>query len=325
MVRISVIIPAYNAAATIEKTIQSVFAQTFQDFEIILVDDGSSDGTLRVLERFTDLRLRIFSFTNAGVSASRNRGTKYAYGAFIAFLDADDLWTPCKLAAQLEALEAHPEAALAYSWVDYINSEGNLIGNGTRIQETENLYSRLLLANALETASNPLIRRSALEEVLGFDEALSGGEEWELYLRLTRRHPASVVNKVQVLYRQHPQSSSANLTRMERDPLQVIEKAFTDAPPAFRHLKRESTAHLYRYLTYKALEGNPGPVQALKAMRYLYIAILNAPNMLHHPKALLSILLEIAMTSWSSPDLRAWLTRWQKKSMLPTRKVLLSW
>jgi glycosyltransferase involved in cell wall biosynthesis len=323
MVRISVIIPAYNAAKTIEETIQSVFAQTFQNFEIILVDDGSFDDTLRVLERFIDPRLHIFSFANAGVSVSRNRGTKLACGEFIAFLDADDLWTPCKLALQLEALEANPRASLAYSWVDCIDSEGNLTGGGARIQETENLYRTLLLANILQTASNPLIRRSALAESLGFDETLSGGEEWELYLRISRHHSASVVSKVQIFYRQHPNSSSTNLTRMERDSLIVIQRAFTQAPAQAKNLKALSLANFYRYLTWKALEPCPEHTCSRKTILYFLLVLRYDPTMFRHPKILLSVLCEIML---GVLPFRYWRQQWvsiQKKWALPKGKTLL--
>lgn len=104
MPTISVIVPAYNAENTILETIGSVQQQTFSDFELIVINDGSNDRTLELLNSLTDSRLKIFSYENAGVGVARNRGISHATGKFIAFLDADDLWTPDKLELQLATL-----------------------------------------------------------------------------------------------------------------------------------------------------------------------------------------------------------------------------
>src|SRR5919199_5480676 len=106
---ISVVIPAYNSEKTIQETIKSVLKQSFKNLELIVIDDGSKDSTFDIVSSFSDSRLRVFSYLNAGVSASRNRGLAKAAGEFISFLDADDLWTPDKLEAQLKALEANPQ------------------------------------------------------------------------------------------------------------------------------------------------------------------------------------------------------------------------
>ena len=115
---ISVIIPVYNAEATIKETIDSVLNQTFTNLELIVINDGSKDSSLSIISNIKDSRLKLFSYDNAGVAISRNRGIKKASGKFIAFIDADDLWTSDKLEAQLKALQSNPQAAVAYSWVD---------------------------------------------------------------------------------------------------------------------------------------------------------------------------------------------------------------
>src|SRR6476646_2026610 len=112
MATISIIIPAFNAQATIEETIASVQNQTFSDFEIIVIDDGSTDDTLRIVQQISDPHLRIFSYSNGGTSVARNNGISQATGDYIAFLDADDLWTPDKLERQLQALKTHSEAGV---------------------------------------------------------------------------------------------------------------------------------------------------------------------------------------------------------------------
>ena len=116
MPTISVVIPAYNAAKTILETIDSVRQQTFSDFEVIVINDGSNDNTAELVNAVADDRLRLFSYENGGAAIARNRGIDHVSGEFIAFLDADDLWTPDKLELQLEALQKHPEAGVAHSW-----------------------------------------------------------------------------------------------------------------------------------------------------------------------------------------------------------------
>src|SRR4028119_546862 len=113
---ISVIIPAYNAERTIKETIQSVLNQSFQDLELLIINDGSQDSTLDVVESIQDPRIRVFCYLNAGSSASRNRGIGLAKGEYISFIDADDLWTVDKLESQFKALQENPKAAVAYSW-----------------------------------------------------------------------------------------------------------------------------------------------------------------------------------------------------------------
>ena len=136
---ISVIIPAYNAAKTIERTLQSALAQSYPNFELLVIDDGSEDATLEVVSRFHDPRLQVFACEHQGLAASRNRGLARASGDYCALLDADDLWTVDKLASQLKALQQHPEAALAYSWTNYIDAQDQVIRRGTYIAAQGNV------------------------------------------------------------------------------------------------------------------------------------------------------------------------------------------
>src|SRR4028119_270042 len=127
MPTISVIVSAYNAEQTILETITSVLNQTFSNFELLVINDGSTDRTLELLSTVKDPRLKIFSYPNGGVSVARNRGITQASGEFIAVLDADDLWTVDKLELQLAALQEHPEAGLAYSWAYYMDEQAKSI------------------------------------------------------------------------------------------------------------------------------------------------------------------------------------------------------
>ena len=234
---ISVIIPVYNAEATIKETIDSVLNQTFTDLELLVINDGSKDSSLSIISNIKDSRLKVFSYKNAGVAISRNRGIKKAGGKFIAFLDADDLWTSDKLEAQLKALQSNPKAAVAYSWVDYINEFGEFLHNGNHTTINGNAYKQLLVENVLENGSNPLIRRDALIKVGGFNQSLTPAEDWDMWLRLASQYDFVTVPDAYVLYRMSFSSVSTNVVEMEKACLKFIEKSFNSAPKSLQYLK----------------------------------------------------------------------------------------
>lgn len=270
---ISVIIPAYNSENTISETVESVLKQTFADFELIVINDGSTDNTLEVLSSIQDPRLKVFSYPNAGSNPSRNRGFAQSSGEYIAFLDADDLWTADKLEAQLKALQDNPQAAVAYSWCDRINESSQLVRKGGYFTAHGDIYPQLLLTDILENGSNPLIRREALTHVGGFDESLPAGQDWDLYLRLAAHYHFVNVQRPQILYRISTNSLSSNVAKLESGCLQVITTAFNQAPESLQYLKRDSLANLYKYLTYKSLLGIPDRSKSFFTAKLILLAI----------------------------------------------------
>jgi glycosyltransferase involved in cell wall biosynthesis len=292
---ISVIIPVYNGEKTIKQTIESVFQQTFTDWELIVIDDNSQDSTLEIVHSFQDSRLKVFTYPNSGVSASRNRGITQATGEFISFLDADDLWTPDKLESQLKALQENPQAGVAYSWTDWIDESGKFLRNGGHITVNGNAYQQLLVRDFIESGSNPLIRRQAFHEVGGFDEKLAHGEDWDMWLRLASRYEFVSVPSPQILYRISPQSASFNIWKMEEGSLQIIERAFANAPESLQYLKREVLGSRYKYLTFKAVEGKLERKKGLAALRFLWETFKNDPSILLRVRVILILLCKIAI------------------------------
>jgi glycosyltransferase involved in cell wall biosynthesis len=292
---ISVIIPVYNGEKTIFKTIESVLNQTFTNFELIVIDDGSQDSTLKVIDEISDPRMKVFSYPNAGVSASRNRGLAKATGEFISFLDADDLWTPDKLEAQFKALEENPQAAVAYSWSDWIDESGQFLRPGGHITVNGNAYTKLLLRDFVESGSNPLIRRRALAKVGGFDESLVHGEDWDLWLRLAACYEFVTVPSSQILYRISPGSASFDVWKMEAGSLRIIERSFAQAPESLQKLKREVLGNRYKYLTLKAIEGPPSGGRGLAAARFFLQAVSNDPTWLRRTRLMLIVLFKITV------------------------------
>lgn len=277
---ISVIVPAYNAERTILETLTSVQQQTFSDFELLIINDGSSDCTLKLLQKVIDKRIKVFSYKNAGVSVARNRGIAHATGEFISFLDADDLWAPDKLALQLAALRQHPEAGVAYSWTSLINEKGELLHAGEPIAFEGDVYTKLLVRNFIYSGSNPLIRRQALDPVGEFDPTLTHGEDWEFYLRLAAYWPFVVVPKPQILYRQTQESVSSKVEVTEKAVQRAIEKAFLMAPKDLQYLKNQNLANLYQYLTGIRLAYVTNISQVEEAGQKLHMAIRLYPQTL---------------------------------------------
>lgn len=312
---ISVIIPVFNGEKTIKETIQSVLGQTFSDFEIVVIDDGSTDATLSVLASIHDPRLKIFSYPNSGVAVSRNRGFSHASGEFIAFLDADDLWVPDKLEAQFKALQANPQAAVAYSWVNYITQSGEFFRSGNYVNANGNVYPQMLVQSLLENGSNPLIHRNALTEVGGFDQELCPAEDWDMWLRLAVRYHFVVVPAPQILYRMSASSGSANVLKMEASGLRFIEKAYRQAPASLQRLKRRSLATFYHYLTFKTIEVFSKRQDGLIAARFFWNATINDLSVLWQLKTLLKAFFKVFVVISLPPK--------QARTVLTTTKQLL--
>ncbi|WP_017319134.1 glycosyltransferase [Mastigocladopsis repens] len=293
--KISVIIPAYNSEKTIQRTIESVLNQSFTEFELIIINDGSQDSTLDIAAQVKDPRIKVFSYANAGANVSRNRGLSHALGEFVSFLDADDIWTPDKLARQLQALQENVDAKVAYSWTDYIDENDQFLLSGTHITANGDVYEQLLLSDFLENGSNPLIYKEALIRLGGFDESLSAGQDWDMWLRLANEYNFVAVPSVQILYRIRANSQSSNLPRQEKACLQVLKQAYQARPSIARKTWNLSLANLYKYLTCKALQHPLERKKGLAAAIFLVKYIINDSSRLQHTSLTLKLLLKISV------------------------------
>jgi teichuronic acid biosynthesis glycosyltransferase TuaG len=239
---VSAIVPAYNAARFIEATIQSILAQTHSSIEIIVIDDGSTDKTPAILEKFKN-DLTVITQKNLGVAAARNMGAKTATGDFLAFLDADDLWRPEKISCQLDLTL---DADMVYS--DRTNF-GQLGGLATQKSDANALlegmiHSELLTAGNFITLSSVLIRTSLFHKLGGFNEAreLSGVEDWELWLRVAKTHKIAVANKPLVEYRIHADGISKNVPAMFAAQERVLNAALRDEDTGIAKTARANSA-----------------------------------------------------------------------------------
>jgi glycosyltransferase involved in cell wall biosynthesis len=248
---VSVIVPAYNVAGYIGETLDSIFAQSFRDFEAIVVNDGSPDTAEleSVLASRSNPHLRYLQKPNGGPSSARNTGIAAASGEWLAFLDADDLWLPNYLASQLALLKREATAAAAVP-------DGFVFGDtplaGKRLSEIkEHRQGLLTLTEVVAGRSNPayccVVRRAAIERIGGFDESLKRSEDHDLYLRLLLAGERIVVNPEPLFrYRRRAGSLSADDLKITRSAARVLDKldAQFGQDPDLARLARERRKRL---------------------------------------------------------------------------------
>lgn len=201
--KISVVIPTYNREATIGNSIQSILNQTWRNFEIIIVDDGSTDDTYQVVEAFADDRIRyVYMDQNGGASRARNAGIRLAKSEFIAFLDSDDEWLPTKLEKQMQVMLQAPETVgLVYCRMRGTRKDGTTLICPEPWKPAEelqgNIFFTLLEENMIGTPTM-LVRKQCLEQTGGFDEGLKCLEDWELILRIAEKRDIGFVDEILV-------------------------------------------------------------------------------------------------------------------------------
>ena len=207
MPKVSVVIPTFNRAHLVRESIDSVLNQTYRDIEVIVVDDGSSDDTARVVNSYGEPVRYLFQ-ENKGQGAARNTGIRAAKGEYVAFLDSDDLWSPTKLERQVLLLTRNVAVPFVYCDAEYFDDEsGRLLYRSCqllKLYEGDHVGGRLLVSNFIPAAS-PVVRRTIFEEVGYFDEdrLLQGSEDWEMWLRIAARHPIAVIREPLARYRLH--------------------------------------------------------------------------------------------------------------------------
>ncbi|MFO3797298.1 MAG: glycosyltransferase family 2 protein, partial [Anaerolineales bacterium] len=215
--KVTVVIPAYNAEMYLGSTIESALSQTYKNFEVLVVDDGSTDRTKQIGLTFAakDARLRIVSGPNGGVARARNVGTELADGKYVAYLDADDLWHETKLAEQVRILEAASDTSWAacYALFLFIDSSGFVVRPGPTRRAEGYILARHLFAKFVGNGSSLLVRRDAALAVGGFDPSyadagIGGCEDFDFELRLAARYRIAVAPEYLIGYRSYPGNMS---------------------------------------------------------------------------------------------------------------------
>jgi glycosyltransferase involved in cell wall biosynthesis len=189
---VSVIIPTYNRAWIIKESVDSVFSQDFNDFELIVIDDGSTDNTLEILNSYGE-DIIVIHQRNQGVSSARNRGLMEASGSLIAFLDSDDLWLPGKLSLQVDFFNSNPTALICQTEEIWMRNNVR-INPKKRHKKPAGIIFEPSLALCLVSPSAVMIRRSLFDDVGLFDETLPACEDYDLWLRISCKYPVCLID-----------------------------------------------------------------------------------------------------------------------------------
>lgn len=266
MPRISVIVPIYNVEQYVAETIRSVLAQTYGDFELLLIDDGSPDRSVAVCAQFSDPRIRLIRQANRGLAGARNTGIRQATGEYLAFLDSDDLWVPEKLARHVAHLDRRPEVGVSYARSAFIDAQGQPLNAYQMPKLTGITTPHLLCRNPVGNGSAPVIRRQVFEEIrfranqdtqedCYFDERFRQSEDIECWIRIsiqTRWHFEGLPEAL-TLYRLNDSGLSANLFEQLDSWEKVIEKTRSYAPALIARHGNRARAYQLRYLARRAV------------------------------------------------------------------------
>jgi glycosyltransferase involved in cell wall biosynthesis len=227
--RVSVVIPAYNASSTLSETLTSVLDQTFQDFEVIVIDDGSSDGTSEIADECGD-PVRCFRTTNGGVSNARNRGIAESHGEYVALLDADDTWVPTKLQRQVEVLDSDAQAGGSYVGVIKVDDGRRELARLPAQSFDDLCRSLLLYSSVIPTSPSSLVlRRDVLDRTGPFDPRFSQCADWDYLLRLSRLTRLKPIDEYLALYRVGRSNMSRNIELLESDTMAVLDRFFSES------------------------------------------------------------------------------------------------
>lgn len=248
---VSVIIPVYNGEKYLTEALESVLAQTYTNYEIIAVDDGSTDGSSTILAGYAD-RIKVIRQENRDVCAARNTGVRAAQGDYIAFLDQDDLWLPQKLAQQLRVFSAHPDADVVFTnLIKFTDAGGQRVARDKHRRcmklTDENTFKMLALKNLL-MPSAVMARKTSLIKAGLFDESFKTCGDYQLWLRMAgQRMKFRYIPKPLTKYRHHAQNTARHTALMHSDRIKAVQTAFNGPglDPAFLPYRAQALASAY--------------------------------------------------------------------------------
>jgi glycosyltransferase involved in cell wall biosynthesis len=219
---------AYNVAPYVGEAVQSLLSQRGVDLEVIIVNDGSTDGTADVLRQFAgDSRVTIIDQSNRGSSAARNAAAKAAHGTYLAFLDGDDVAMPDRCALSVRCLERHPDAALAYGSIEVIDETGHVRSSRRHSARYKSGFvGRPLRYRNFIPFSTAMVRADVFRALGGFDDTIRSSEDWDFVFRLSRQFPIVYVGECLAKYRLRADAKTSNVDEKERAYLAVQQRIF---------------------------------------------------------------------------------------------------
>jgi glycosyltransferase involved in cell wall biosynthesis len=264
---LSIVMPVYNVEAYVAEAIESVLGQSFEDIELVIVDDGSQDGSMAICRGFNDPRIRIVTQRNRGLAAARNTGIAAARGTFIGFLDSDDRWDRAKALLHIIHLRGHDDVDVSYSGSRLVDAHGCPLRVAMRPKLTGVTAADILLRNPVGNGSSPVIRRAALDRVTfphptepgrlcWFDESFRQSEDIEMWLRMALRHDCRFegIEGLLVDYRIVGGGLSARIPHQYEAWLRAMEGLRADAPAFMERYLPLAKAFQLRYLARRAVQ-----------------------------------------------------------------------
>ncbi len=250
MPTVEVIVPAYNAAPFLAAALNSVIAQTFADWRILLVDDGSTDTTAEIANAYAARlgpKLKYIHQPNAGLPAARNTAIRHAEGQYLALLDADDIWLPERLAETLKVFARSEEIGLTYGFIDGIDPQGHILSTfQTPSKHAEGKIARYIYMREIDLPCPSItFRKTCVDHVGTFDESMRATEDRDLWLRIALRYDVALVRQVIAQYRTSPQAMTSDPERMYQAQLRFIDKHYK-APGCGFWARRVALSHIHR-------------------------------------------------------------------------------
>lgn len=276
---VSIIMPTYNREKYLPFAIDSVITQTFNNFEMIIVDDGSSDNTKQLIEQYkNDKRIRYFYQENQGQSVARNVGLKQANGKYICFLDSDDLFMPEKLAKQVAFLENNPEIAITHSDEELIDENGHVFSTYNMERYSGILYEKLLIDNCI-SITTAMVRRECFEELGMFDETVKVADDYELWLRFSTKYKFHYEAQYFAKYRVMKNQLSSDKTARFNSNKRIIENFFTQFPDLINTRKQ----NYFRCRLYTRWGNETAATSDLNSALHHYVTALKHDFFCHYP------------------------------------------
>ncbi|MFG6099201.1 glycosyltransferase family A protein [Leptothoe sp. ISB3NOV94-8A] len=277
MKKVSIVIPLYNTEKYVRLALESALAQTYQNLEIIVVDDGSTDEGVTICQQFTDDRIRIIQQENRGLSGARNTGIRHAEGEYVAFLDADDLWVPEKVERHVEHFEKRPEIGISFSYSTFIDENGTPLGIYQISKVSQITPLDILCRTPIGNGSAAVFRKEVFENIKFpvqvdgiieehyFDEAFRESQDVECWMRVAIKTKWIMEGLAEplTLYRVNSKGISANLTKKMKAWERLLNKVRSYAPEEMEQWEKPAMAYHCRHLARRAVTLKDGG-QAMK-------------------------------------------------------------
>jgi glycosyltransferase involved in cell wall biosynthesis len=324
MTTVSVIMPVYNVERYLAQSIDSVLAQTFQDFELIIVDDGATDGSASIYSAYDDPRIRIIRQKNRGLAGARNTGIRSAKGAFIGLLDSDDIWRPDKLEKHIAHLCSRPDVGVSYSASEFIDEHGQSLHLFMRPRLTGIDAGHVLCRNPIGNGSAPVFRAEVLDaikfnrdtserpEVWYFDETFRYSEDIECWMRIAAltNWKFEGLGEPLTLYRVVPGTLSANTEKMFEFWSRMLGRVQDYAPELAKRYGNKARAYQIRYYARRAVQEK----QSGKAFWHLKRALALHPAMIvEEPRRTLltigAVILSVILPAGVFGKLQGWVAK----------------